>query len=288
MKKIRRENQHYDAWLHWDITAKCNLDCEYCFGKITDPKIKVNPINHDVLLRTLNSTGKIFRISFTGGEPTLVPNFIEACEAITKDHFVSFNTNLISRNFQEFVKKINPERVLHIHASLHFDELTSKNLINRFIENYHKLNNNGFNIYAEAVAYPASTEIVEKSRREMSKHSISFNFAPFYGNYNDKRYPGSYTKEELEIFELREETQNMYKQKGELCNAGYNAAVVFSNGDVYPCHQIKEKIGNVYKEINFINEIINCPSKNCGCPLNKYDEYLFEKSLKNTQTTNVI
>ncbi|MCK5590766.1 MAG: hypothetical protein KAI72_02300, partial [Candidatus Pacebacteria bacterium] len=67
-----------------------------------------------------------------------------------------------------------------------------------------------------------------------------------------------------------------------------NAAVVFSNGDVYPCHQIKNKIGNVYKEINFINEIINCPSKNCGCPLNKYDEYLFEKSLKNTQTTNVV
>ena len=92
----------------------------------------------------------------------------------------------------------------------------------------------------------------------------------------------------MEQFGLSEENQNMYKQKGELCNAGYNAAVVFSNGDIYPCHQIKEKIGNVYREINFRNKIISCPSKHCGCPLNKYDEYLFEKSINKSQTTKVI
>lgn len=279
MKKIRSNNQHYNAWLHWDATKRCNLDCEYCFGKITDPNVKVNSIDIEKLMNTLDKTGKIFRISFTGGEPTMIPNFIEAVKVITDKHFVSFNTNLIAKNLLGIIDNVDPKRILHIHASLHYDELIKKNLLDIYIYNLKLLQKNKFNIYAEVVAYPPSINRFSELESIMKEVELDFEYAPFYGKFEEEVYPESYTESELRLYNIPNEAINCYSQKGELCNAGYNAAVVFSNGNVYPCHQIKEKIGNIYKQINFSKSLVKCPSKRCGCPLNKYDEYLFEKSI---------
>lgn len=279
MKKIRSNNQHYDAWLHWDATKRCNLDCEYCFGKITDPYVKVNSIDIEKLMNTLDKTGKIFRISFTGGEPTMIPNFIEAVKVITDKHFVSFNTNLIAKNLLGIIDNVDPRKILHIHASLHYDELIKKNLLDIYINNFKLLRKNKFNIYAEVVAYPPSINRFSELESIMKEVELDFEYAPFYGKFEEEVYPESYTESELRLYNIPNEAINCYSQKGELCNAGYNAAVVFSNGNVYPCHQIKEKIGNIYKQINFSKSLVKCPSKRCGCPLNKYDEYLFEKSI---------
>lgn len=286
MKKRRNENQNYDAWLHWDVTKRCNLDCEYCFGKITDASIKVHPIKIDELLSTLDKTDKIFRISFTGGEPTMVPNFVEACKALSAKHYISFNSNLITKNVTAFANEINPDRVLHIHASFHYDELLRKNLLAKFFLNYNHLRDNGFNIYAEAVAYLEFKENLPTIKKFAEENFIKLNFAPYYGSFNHNNYPESYSNEDLKLFSIRQSDISCYAQKGELCNAGHNVAVVFSNGNVYPCHQIKTKIGNIYEEINFNNSLVNCPSKKCGCPLNKYDEYLFEKVLSSTSELN--
>jgi MoaA/NifB/PqqE/SkfB family radical SAM enzyme len=276
MKKLRNANQSYNAWLHWDVTKRCNLDCEYCFGKITDTKVKVHSINIEKLLTTLANTEKTFRISFTGGEPTLVPNFVEACKAITEKHYISFNSNLISKNIKHFVDEVNPNRVLHIHASFHYDELVKNNLLNRFLENYKLLERSGFNIYSEGVAYPKALDKRKEIFEFAERNLLKFSFAPFYGKYNGDNYPENYSDYEIEKFRLNEVDISCFMQKGELCNAGYNVAVVFSNGNVYPCHQIKTKIGNIYKGIEFNSEMVKCPSKKCGCPLNKYDDYLFK------------
>lgn len=277
MKTLRTENQQYNAWLHWDVTKRCSLDCEYCFGRITDASIRVHSIKINKLLTTLDKTGKIFRISFTGGEPTLVPNFIDACKAITKKHYISFNSNLIAPNIKDFADEINSSRVLHIHASFHYDELLKRDLVQRFIKNYNYLKERGFNIYAEAVAYPTLKIHLDKVKKIAEVNSIDLSFAPFYGKYNDTIYPESYTVSELELFKISKSEISCFAQKENLCNAGNTAAVVFSNGNVYPCHQIKTKIGNIYEGINFNSEVIKCPAKKCGCPLNKYDEYLFKQ-----------
>jgi MoaA/NifB/PqqE/SkfB family radical SAM enzyme len=275
MKTLRNENQNYDAWLHWDITKRCNLDCEYCFGKITDTSIKVHSIKIDELISTLDKSGKTFRISFTGGEPTLLPNFIEACQAITQKHYISLNSNLISKYLLEFSNTINPERVLHIHASFHYDELANNNLLKKFTDNYKLLKSNGFNIFAEVVAFPTLIGKLDTILNFAKEENLQLGFAPFYGKFNGKAYPESYITSELELFKIEQSDISCFSQKGKLCIAGQSAAIVFSNGNVYPCHQIKTKIGNIYEGINFSDEMVKCPSKKCGCPLNKYDEYLF-------------
>lgn len=274
MKLLKSDNQNYDIWLHWDVTKRCNLDCIYCFGKITDTKVLVHPIQTDKLISTLEKTGKTFRISFTGGEPTMIPNFIEACKVITEKHYVSFNSNLITKNFKQFSEIINPKRVLHIHASFHYEELVKNNLLNKFASNYKLLQKSGFNIYAEAVAYPQLVSNIDEIKVFTESNSINLTFAPYLGMFNDNSYPESYTSEEISLFNFNDSDISCFTQKGELCIAGFKACVVFSNGNVFPCHQIKTKIGNIYESINFSDKPTKCPSKKCGCPLNKYDEYL--------------
>jgi len=270
-------NAEYDTWIHWNVSGKCNFDCEYCFGHSASGLQKVNCIGIDKLLTTLDKTGRIFRISFTGGEPFLVPNFIEACEAITQRHFISINTHLSSNKITEFANCISPERVLFIQASLHFAELERKNLMNKYIHNYQLLKKLKFNIFAEAVAYPPIIKKLDYYRNYIANEEIDFTFGAFTGMYNGKKYPESYSENELKIFNLNKNEQNKFYQKGNICNAGYSVFAAFSNGNVFPCFQIKEKVGNIYTGIKFSESPITCPAKYCGCPLNVYDEYLFGK-----------
>lgn len=266
---------NYNAWLHWNVTGKCNFDCEYCFGHSAVGSQKINRIDIDKLISTLENMGKTFRISFTGGEPFLIPNFLEACESITQNHFISINSHLASNKVGEFVEKIHAERILFIQASLHMKELDKKNLTHTYIDNFHLCKKKGIQIFAEAVAYPNLAFELEKYREKFVKEEIEFTFGAYYGDYKGKKYPESYTLDEIELFKLDKSELTKFSQKGNLCNAGINAGVVYSNGDVYPCFQIKESIGNIYEEINFEEKLINCPARYCGCPLNVYDEYLF-------------
>ncbi len=277
-KLIRKEDQHYDAWLQWSVTSQCNFNCIYCFGKIPVNKSGINIINTEKLIPTLDKTGMVFRIGFTGGEPFLIPNIIDACEEITRKHYVSFNTNLATPEVKRFAERIDPGRVLNIHASLHFDELMGRKLMDSFVANYKMLERKGFNIYAEAVAWPGMSDRVPDYKRVMDSYGIEFTFAPYIGNNKVLDYPEVYSGNELLAYNLSKDNLEWFNQKGESCNAAFNAGVVFSNGDVYPCFQIKEKIGNVYQEINFNNELTLCPAKRCACPLNKYDDYLFSKA----------
>ncbi len=277
MKKRRRdEAQHYDYWLHWSITKKCNLDCEYCFSHINEG-IKANAIDTESLQSALAEHPGTFRISFTGGEPFIVPNFIEACLAITAKHYLSLNTNLVSKQVKEFAETISPERVLHIHASLHLRELERKGLLNKFFENFILLREKGFNIYAEAVAFPPYLSEIERYKALANSYGIDYNYAPFIGEVNGKKYPASYSDNEITQFGLKNSHEDEFAQKGELCNAGFNAVVVFSNGNVFPCFNLKNKLGNIYEGFSFEPNIRKCPAKRCGCPLNIYDDYLFEK-----------
>jgi MoaA/NifB/PqqE/SkfB family radical SAM enzyme len=277
-KSIRKKDQHYDIWLQWNVTSQCNFDCLYCFGKTPVSKADINAINIDKLVNTLNKTNKVFRIGFTGGEPFLIPNITEACKELTGNHYVSFNTNLILPEVKEFAEKINPERVLNMHSSLHLEELKKKNLIDTFVGNYKLLENSGFNIYAEAVAWPGTGDVVESHRKLMTSLAIEYSYAPYIGNNKVLDYPEIYSDHELELFSLSRDMLEWFGQKGAKCNAAFNAGVVFSNGDIYPCFQIKKKLGNIYEEINFNSELTVCPAKRCACPLNKYDDYLFNKA----------
>jgi organic radical activating enzyme len=297
--------QDYDAELHWALTFRCNLNCFYCFNHhlISLTRIKaalrlgilgiikhfllgfwnkktLTPINVSALINSLERTKKIFNISFTGGEPFLVPNLIDACIAITKKHYISLITNLTTGNIKEFAKKINPKRVIYITASLHIKELERLNLLDTYIENFKLCQRKGFNIFAIEVAYLPILDEIEKYKTYFREKGIEIIFSPFQGYYNRKSYPMSYTPEELRIVGLNTLHLEKFKSRGKICNAGYNIAVVSPTGSIIPCYQRHSALGNIYEKIEFMNKLITCPFNFCRCPFNTSGSYLFSKALK--------
>jgi len=231
----------YDYWLHWFLSDRCNIDCQYCFTPRPERKFgKITTINIPALINTLNRTNKIFHISFTGkGEPTLTPNFVDACKEITKKHFVSFISNLTQKKIQDISEEINPNRVIFIVASAHVKELEEKHLLNRYIDNFHLLQSRGFPVTANAVAHPAIINEVAQFRNMFNKQGINLMFNPYQGEFKGKQYPHSYTEDEIKIFHLEELELNSPKRHSQykkICNAGYYAAVVDTKGDVFPCN----------------------------------------------------
>jgi len=275
-------NPHYDAWLHLVISYQCNLECNYCIvEKVKSSEIytKTYNINISALKNTLNDSNKIYRINFTGGEPFLAPNIVEAFIELTKKHFISFNTNLTSKKVKEFSEKINPERVLNILASCHIKELERMNLLSRYINNFLLCKNRGFNIAAAEVGYPPLLKEVDRYKKFFLEKGIDLTFCPYVGRFKGKFYPDSYSEKELKIFGLTEWDIDPFYQYGKLCNAGYNVGIVHPNGDIRYCFKINKSLGNIYEGIKFNDKLIRCPFKICECPVNIYDPYLFRKAI---------
>lgn len=278
----------HDAWLHWIITDRCNLNCLYCgrHDSLNKESGELPKINIPALIRSLDKANKIFKIRFTGGgEPFLVPNIVEACLEITKEHYVGFNTNLTCDNVQELADKIDPEKVANINASVHIKELEKHNLVERFIRNYLFCKRKGINIVVSFVAYPPIVDEVEKYRVFFKEKGIPINFSFFGGFYNGKEYPRSYTEKEIEQFDLNKIWMRRYYEFQGICNAGFNAGIVNPDGSIYPCFSMaRETMGNIYDKIEFKKYLVICPVKYCGCQLKNIDPYLFKKALEKNLT----
>lgn len=304
----------YDAMLKWTVTSVCNLQCDYCvnrekkgpflksagrhFEKILRGGVpaaveiirtklakkraamrKDLPIDTVRLKRFLDKTDRIFVICLTGGEPFLLPNIREVSEAITERHYLALDTNLTSVQVPDFIRKIDPARVAWINASCQIDELEQNGLTERYIENYRLFQNNGFNVQASAVAYPAWLDRADEYRGYFKSRGVDLFFIRFYGLYRDKIYPGAYTPEELRVFGI-ENAEDVcgYRSGGRRCNAGYNVGVASNAGDVSPCYGISEIIGNLYEDIRFRENMISCPNEVCGCPLDIYVPALWRRA----------
>ena len=275
----------YDVWLHWSVSDKCIMNCEYCSSGKGITRGKLCIIDIPKLIKTLEKTNKIFRIGFSGGgEPFMVPNLVEACIELTKKHYLSFNTNLAEKGVKELIEKTDPRKILYIVASCHIKALERRNLLDTYINNFLLAKEKGINISAVEVAYPPLLSELEKYKRLFSEKGLELIFNEFSGQYNGKIYPKSYTDEELEGFGFTKQSVNTHypdsRREIRLCNAGYNVAYVSSNGDITPCEPINKVIGNIYRRIEFQKDLMICPFKSCTCPLYLYDVKLFHKAKK--------
>ena len=282
-------NPPYNAWLLLVTSYQCNLGCDYCVAglarklvmgdKPSELDVKTHNINISAIKKTLNDSNKIYRINFTGGEPFLTPNIVEACIELTKKHFIAFSTNLTSKKVEEFAEKVNPGRVLSILASCHIKELERTNLLSRYIHNFFLLKKRGFPINAIEVGYPPLLKEVDKYKKFFLENGINLTFWVYFGTYKGKFYPDAYSEEELKIVGLKEKDIDWFHQYGKLCNAGYNVGVIHPNGDISYCFSIQKSIGNIYEGIKFNDKLTRCPVKSCQCPLNMYEPYLFRKAV---------
>jgi MoaA/NifB/PqqE/SkfB family radical SAM enzyme len=276
---------HYDAYLAWLVTERCNLDCAYCSSKQyeKDPDAHFSEIDIAAAMKTLDSSNKTFLIALTGGgEPFMASNMLELCKELTKKHYLIINTNLTSPKIREFAETIDPKRVFYLMASVHIKELERLGLLDRYIDNYTTCKVNGFRVLTEEVAHPTILQEVEIYLKLFESRGVELAFGPFCGEYNGKMYPTAYTAEEKRIFGLKDDIRERFYQKDKLCNAGYNAGGIGFTGDMHPCFPLAntQKIGNIYQGFEFYDRLKTCPLDYCSCPTNAYFPDLFNRAVQ--------
>lgn len=85
----------HDVECDWNLLSTCNYRCAYCFHspEVLGSKLETFA-TPDEWRAAFDATGKRWLIHITGGEPTVYPDFLELCEALTQRHCISINTNL--------------------------------------------------------------------------------------------------------------------------------------------------------------------------------------------------
>lgn len=251
------------------------------FKRLTCGRSERTPtLKIDELVATLDGLGKTCKILFTGGEPLLVKNIIEATQALTERHYVGFVTNLtLSARLRRLFDTVSPDRVAELTASLHIDELERRNLVDTFIDNCVAGQSQGFDVAVVVVAYPPMYDKILHYRRLLADRGIALQTVPFIGTYDNRAYPGAYTDEELATLELGPRQDHLLEQRfGKPCNAGYNAFAVFPDGSVQRCFTVSESMGNIYKEVRCHETPKPCPVKYCKCAMWAFDDMLCQKA----------
>ena len=310
----------YDMWFNWKVTNQCNLTCEYCcasfsrdFDKVSGIKkvgkilgeinrkkktlLKSGLSNHwkafkrltqrqpektpairvDELLASLDKTSKIL---FSGGEPLLVSNIIEAAQTLTERHYVGFVTNLtLSKRLRLLFDTVSPDRVVELTASFHIDELERRDMVETFIENCLAGQERGFDIDVVVVAYPALFEKILHYKKVLGDRGIELQAMPFIGEYDGHAYPDAYPEEEIDALELGRRQEDLAEEcHGRFCNTGYNAFAAFPDGSIERCFTVSEKMGNLYDEIHAYDTPRPCPLKYCKCAMWACDDMLYQKA----------
>jgi len=98
-----KEKFFNDVPAHIYLTLKCNLSCPYCVNQANPKESKIGKYNFspgEKWIKAINNMNKT--IVFTGGEPTLHPDFIKIVNGIKKELSIIVYTNFCwSEQFTE-------------------------------------------------------------------------------------------------------------------------------------------------------------------------------------------
>lgn len=108
------------AFVQCVLTERCNYKCQYCshwrMEKYSD---EMSLAEWQATIGSLKELAHPLVIDFTGGEPTIYPNFLEVvefCRSIGVDWFMTTNGSMLTKN--RFVKRLVAAQPLKIDVSV--------------------------------------------------------------------------------------------------------------------------------------------------------------------------
>ena len=198
LPKYPRICSPYKVHWNWDISFKCNYKCSYCEVVRRDEKFNTQIADIDKWREVWD---RIFdnywctHVRFSGGEPTIYPNFLSFLDMLLEKHTVDITTNL-SFDLNKFLDKVKPGG-LSISASFH-PEFTD---FETFFEKLKYLHFHGFPSTLSYVGYPPHLDKIPEYKKRLEDLHMYFKIIPFIGNYNGKRYPEAYDARERRLLE---------------------------------------------------------------------------------------
>ncbi|MDD5130367.1 MAG: radical SAM protein [Candidatus Omnitrophica bacterium] len=274
------------VFLTWDIHYGCNYQCTYCnTPKPGDPPEKWDKNRDKIVYPPIDKLLEIWQdiynrygsceVHITGGEPFVYPSFLKLIHFLAKIHTLEIITNL-SGDPGDIIKAVTADRV-RIGTTFHPEFVA----LDEFLRKHKILRNNGFETWANYVAYPPQMPQMAGFKKEFDKLGIPFNMQPYMGFLNDKEYPAAYSDQELFYLKgcydnedivntktVEWKTGTDYKQtRGRLCRMGQMYAKIYPNGDAYRCcGPHKKTIGNLFDgTFKLLDEALPCDCEPCFC-----------------------
>ena len=267
------------------LQGACNYRCHYChvdrkrldgvpFGRFSTRE------GAEKLLTTLNQIGRSSVSLIGAGEVMLLPNFIELCADITKQHKLGITTNF-SRPIEPFMEAVPPDKVSSFVISLHPEGEKELELLK---SSAGKMCRAGYPLTVIYVAHPLRLSNIPALYRIFTDLGILFKVAPFNGEFRGKLYPPAYTKEEKDyilpciVDPLSRYSLNGHVRRhaGKPCAAGYSSFAVFEeDGRIQRCQNTPYLHGNVFESrFEPLSRPAPCSAQFCHCDV-CLEEHLF-------------
>ena len=244
---------HFDWCAHY----RCNMDCTYCWFHAV--RSTLEPANYYPGSEAVLSTWRRIRekygeceVSIGGGEPMIYPDCNALYSALTELHRVTMVTNL-SQEINTLARLSKKGR-LEISVTFHPESVS----LEKFSAAAQKAWESGVVKNIWLVAWPPFLDKIAAYHAEFARHGMEMLVFPFWGFYEGREYPHSYTGDQLALikpFLVSRGGAGMLtvpkKTAGMLCRAGQLHADVHPNGNAYRCggenyKGLKPPIGNIF------------------------------------------
>jgi MoaA/NifB/PqqE/SkfB family radical SAM enzyme len=295
MYKITSAWPHQDQIkVEWNLGKRCNYDCSYCPSEIHDnfsPHTDINLLEKTV--DQLCEIGKPLRLSFTGGEPSVHPDFEDLLEYCKRKSI--FWINLTTNGTRPSSWYINNEMFFnHIVFSLHF-EYDWQRVVRTINEFYDRTQ---IDFFVNVMAHHDHMDSVRKVVKQFKEVGIKFAVRRIrwtegdHNIFDDLRYQGNDLqwileqdatakpnvriddKEILHANDVIKLHKNQFKDWS--CNAGLESLMINWDGDVHRATcRVGDSLGNIYQgTFRVPTEPITCTRDWCTCaadiPLSKW------------------
>jgi uncharacterized protein len=260
--------------LYLHITNNCNLSCSHCYSYNGNEVIKTS-LSPDIILNMVEEASdlKLRKVIFTGGEPLLCLDFelilrkLQLLKSKRKLPKLVLRTNLSSHPDNSLLEKINlvfDQIIVSIDGSeeIH-DKQRGKGAFQKTLNNLSLIdkqileNKTSFSCVISPESLSVCDLEYEKEKMFQLKEQFKINeirFLPVLPLGRAKQFKTN--RIETEKIGVVEWMKRKYYFRTS-CGLG-QSVMIGSNGDVYPCHVLKETenyfVGNIYQ--SRLSEII--------------------------------
>lgn len=264
----------------------CNLKCEYCYvsqlgwqqGKM--PKFTHSPKEIGCALSKERIGGTAFICLCGGGETLLPPEMPEIVkELLAQGHYVNVTSNAtVGRAFDEIIRIVPAQDLARLHFvfSLHYLELKRLNLLDRYVDNVHKVRAAGCSFEVKINLYDGYIMCVDEIKEFCLKNFQAFpQCAVTRKEGDDLKYHATCSDDEYvcigksfnsPTFDLHLKNFKV-SRRGQFCYAGVWSYVGnLAEGWVKACYCNGRKI-DLFKNIDkpIPEAPVGCNCKHCYC-----------------------
>lgn len=298
MYKVENRWDHNNSVkIEWNLGKRCNYDCSYCPSVIHDnysPHTDINLLKQTV--DKLCEINKNLRISFTGGEPTVHPQFNELIDYLNtkeKINYISVTTNGTRLRTWYYNLTVN-QFVFSVHFEYDWEPIIEKIISLYASDTPHEYKKS---IVVHVMAHHKHMKAVKEAVRRLDFYSVPYNIRRVrwtegdHDLFDDMKYDQNDLDWILEndstvsantlVYYKRDKDGDLVEQyhandiikhhlnqyKGWTCNAGLESLMINWDGDVHRATcRVGGSLGNIYHGSFIIpTDSIVCDRNYCTC-----------------------